>query len=106
MAFLGSLGRAVRKVLPFVSPVGGLMARGYEKKRQGEREVMRQYEQQQGAIRQQAQALETERARIASARERSEQRLRAGSIRANRRRVRGGLFGDASVDQNVSPRLG
>ncbi len=99
------LGRMLGKVAQVVSPAYGAY-RGARDAKKAEREGMRQYEQQQNAIRQQGQAAQVERDRVASQRARAEARLRAGSVRANRRRVRGGLFGEGQAQENINPRLG
>jgi len=65
-----------------------------------------QYDQQQAEIARQASLVEEQRRRISSEREISTRRIKEGMMRSNRRRVRGGLFGDTQVDQNISQRLG
>lgn len=99
------IGRLLGNIAKVAIPVYGMYAARKEIKK-SEREGMRQYEQQQNAIRQQSQVAQVERDKVASQRAKAEAKLRAGSMRANRRRVRGGLFGEGQSEPQINARLG
>ncbi len=106
---LGKVAKAAAPILGFVvgGPAGfaagaALGMVGKKKKGGGPDENA----QQQAEIARQSSAVDEQRRQIASERELSAAKMRKTGIAANRRRVRGGLFGDAQTDQNISPRLG
>jgi len=106
MSFLGAVFTLPRAI--FRLSLGGSMYRGQQQARAAARE-----QGQIAAAQQQALAAQQKRAQDAAAkqeaqRQRSLRRIAQGRVRAARRRVRGGLFGDTQVsDQyNVSSRLG
>lgn len=109
MGFLGSVGRAFEKtvkgLVKYTSPLGSALVSAHDQ-RKANRRAEGEYNAQQAVIAETARKADVERQRIASERAKSEAKLTMGQQRANRRRVRGGLFGDANVDTNVSPRLG
>lgn len=104
------MGRVANAVLPFVSPVAGAIM-GARQERRAERRANQQAEQHNAEQRNiQAQA-RAENDRMNRQIQSSQERINATRARGARRRIRGGLFGDAGDAQAqpqgvLNPRLG
>lgn len=98
-------GKVFGAAAPFISPVGGVAVSLIQARNAG-RKAKQEYNAQQASIAEASRRADSERQKIASERTAAEEKLKRGQIRSNRRRVKGGLFGDSNIDNNTSPRLG
>ncbi len=109
MRLLRSIIRGVEKagksLIKYTSPLGSALVNAHDG-RKAARAANKEQAVQRGMIAQEADNVQVERAKTKQERKSVENKVTAGTRRANRRRVRGGLFGDANVDNNTSPRLG
>jgi len=105
-----SIWKSAEKLLkktPGVSAARNLM--GIPQKKEMKREVEFQRNEaasQRAAIDAQGRKADDARRKMSMEKSTAEQKVTMGRRAASRRRVRGGLFGDSSVDQNTQARLG
>lgn len=82
-------------------------AYGANQQRKARKGAKRAASEQQAVINEQREVTRKEQSRLGAQLERSQKRIEIGNARANRRRSRGGLFGDAqAAPQTLSSRLG
>lgn len=104
---MAKIGKIFKQVARVVSPVANVIV-GRQEGRKAEREAGRQAEAQRGQMRQAEAAVRAEQQRTEAQLNATRAKIAQGQARANRARMRGGIFGGAENQPQgiINPRLG